>query len=300
MELRRLRYFVATSEELHMGRAAERLGIAQPALSQQLKVLETSLGVRLFQRVGRGIGLSPAGQVFLPEARAAIAQTDLAWTAARRAASGEQGCIVIGYVGSAMLEPALPQAIGAFHQRWPDVSIELEMLPVRAQLDALRESRLDLAFVRGVGATLEWPLKASVMRHHPTAVALPIDHPQAARRKVPIASLIGESFMVLQDSSLPGYFAETTLQLCRAAGFEPSIGMHVPEINALLALVAAGLGISLVPGSLGHLGNPRLALVPLAGVDERMDLLVVQRVNRPSIIVDNFLRAMQPLRPQKR
>ena len=108
MELRRLHYFVATAEELHVGRAAERLGIAQPALSQQLKVLESSLGVKLFQRVGRGIELSDAGLAFLPEARSAIAQTDRAWTVARRAARGEQGRIAIGYVGSAMLEPALP------------------------------------------------------------------------------------------------------------------------------------------------------------------------------------------------
>ena len=123
------------------------------------------------------------------------------------------------------------------------------MLPVSRQLDGVREGWLDLAFVRGVG-NLPWPLGARVMRRHPVAVALPANHPSARARSVALSTLSDESFLVLQDSSLPGFFAETSVQLCRSAGFEAQLGLHVPDINSLLALVGAGLGISLVPGSL--------------------------------------------------
>src|SRR3954447_18207310 len=149
MSLRRFRYFVAVASELHVGRAAEGLGIAQPALSQQLRILEDELGVRLLRRVGRGIALTEAGAAFLPEANAAIAQSERAIGVARRTARGELGTINIGYVNTAMLEADLPGLLFAFRASAPDARISLDEIAVQEQITALEQHRwISASFVR--------------------------------------------------------------------------------------------------------------------------------------------------------
>jgi len=300
MELRRLRYFIVTAEELHVGRAAEKLGIAQPALSQQLKVLEQTLGVRLFERIGRGIQLTPTGELFLPEAKATVAQAERAANIAHGAARGELGHVEIGYVESAMIEPQFPALIAAYHQRFPDVELRLHNMAIPQQIESLYEHRIDIAMVRGAELELRPPLHAQVFSQTGIMVALPINHPQARSSVVRLGDLAGERFIVLQNTEMQGFFASLTAKLCRAAGFEAVIDLLVGDLTTMTGLVAAGLGVSLVPSALTSLSRADIVLLPLADVDERMDLFMVRRRNSRSAPVDNFVAMAYPDNQPKR
>jgi DNA-binding transcriptional LysR family regulator len=294
MELRRLRYFIVTAEELHVGRAAEKLGIAQPALSQQLKVLEQALGVRLFERIGRGIQLTPVGELFLPEARATVAQADRAANIARGAARGDLGRVEIGYVESAMIEPQFPGLIAAYHQRFPNVKLHLLKMTIPQQIESLYEHRIDIAMVRGGNLDLRPPLHAQVFSQTGIMIALPIHHPKAGAAVVRLGDLAGERFIVLQDTEIHGFFANLTAKLCREAGFEAEIDLQVGDLSTMSGLVAAGLGVSLVPSALTSVARADIVLLPLAGVEERMDLFMVRRRNSRSAPVDNFVAMAYP------
>ena len=294
MELRRLRYFIVTAEELHVGRAAEKLGIAQPALSQQLKVLEQALGVRLFERIGRGIQMTPVGELFLPEARATLAQADRAANIARGAARGELGHVEIGYVESAMIEPQFPSLITTYHQRFPNVKLHLLKMTIPQQIESLYEHRIDIAMVRGANLDLRPPLHAQVFSQTGIMIALPRNHPQAGATTVRLGALAGERFIVLQDTDMQGFFANLTTKLCRAAGFEAEIDLLVGDLSTMTGLVAAGLGVSLVPSALTNIRRDDIVLRPLAGLEERMDLFIVRRRDRRSTPVDNFVAMAFP------
>ena len=294
MELRRLRYFLLTADELHVGRAAEKLGIAQPALSQQLKVLEQELGVRLFERIGRGIQLTPVGELFLPEARATIAQAERAANIAQGAARGEIGHVEIGYVESAMIEREFPALIAAYHQRYPEVQLHLFNMAIPQQIESLYEHRLDIAMVRGIDLDLRPPLHAHVFSQTGVMIALPTHHPQANAAAVQLRKLADERFLVLHNTEMQSFFGVLTTKFCRAAGFEPKITLQVGDLNTMSGLVAAGVGVSLVPSALTSITRSDIVLRPLAGVDERMDLFLVRRRDRRSTPVDNFVRMAFP------
>ncbi|MGO4479782.1 LysR substrate-binding domain-containing protein [Massilia sp. 2TAF26] len=293
MDLKRLRYFVTTAEELHVARAAERLGIAQPALSQQLRVLEETLGTRLFERAGRGIRLSAVGAVFLPEARATLRQAEQAQAAVHAAARGQLGRLEIGYVASAMLEDDLPQLLHTFQRTYPEVRLHVRRMPVLTQLRAVLERKLDLAFVRGVGPAhgieLDDQLRGQVLSVSEVLVALPLEHPCAAQERVAIADLAREQFLVLQDSEEPGYFAHCTERLCRLAGFEPHVALRVDELVSLTGLVAAGLGVCLVPSSIRRIAGDRVVLRPLVDTVERLELLMVRHRDAQAPALLNLL-----------
>lgn len=280
MDLRRLRYFVTTAEELHVARAAERLGIAQPALSQQLHVLEETLGTRLFERAGRGIRLSAVGAVFLPEARATLRQAEQARLVAQAAARGQMGRLDIGYVGSAMLEDELPTLLHAFRQAHPQVRLALRRMPVQAQLHAVADRSLDLALVRGVGAAdgpdLDERLRSQLLSHSELLLALPSSHPCAPRERVALADLAREPFLVLQDGEDPGFFAHHTERLCHMAGFEPEIVLRVGDLVSLTGLIAAGLGVCFVPAALRRIAGDRIVVRPFADTVERLELRMIR------------------------
>ncbi|MFP1132958.1 LysR substrate-binding domain-containing protein [Asticcacaulis sp. W401b] len=289
MELRRLRYFIVTADELHVARAAERLGIAQPALSQQIRVLEESLGVRLFDRVSRGIRLSAVGATFLPYAIEAVAAADRAIEVAKGAARGERGKLEIGYVGSAMMEPALPHLIGAFRQRFPDVEIQMRNLPVGSQFEHLLDQRLDIAFVRYLSQAVPSSLRAEVFYSTRLVAAVPSGHPVATAAAPKLADLSQDSFVVLQDNQTQGFFIETVIEVCEKAGFVPRIDLKVGDIASMVGLVSAGLGVCLVPALISSLAMPNVTFRPLEDLDAPMDLLMVTRKNDSSPAVRRFL-----------
>jgi DNA-binding transcriptional LysR family regulator len=252
MELRHLRYFVAVAEEGHVTRAAARLGIQQPPLSQQIRALETELDARLFLRKPRGVELTPAGRAFFDEAKAILARVGEAVAATRRAARGESGRIGIGFTSSASFHPFVPRAIRAFRERHPLVALALEESGTTELVDALRDQAIDAAFVRSpVGESADLTIRP--LLDEPMVAALPSGHKLGAGRdELPLAALAGETFVLYRRPVGPGLH-DAIIAACDRAGFSPLIGQEAPRMLSTLSLVAAGLGVTLVPESMSRL-----------------------------------------------
>jgi DNA-binding transcriptional LysR family regulator len=253
MELRHLRYFVKVASELHFGRAADQLGISQPPLSQQIRLLEQELGVDLFERTSRRVRLTVAGRLFLDEANATLAQADHAMSIARRAATGEVGELSIGLSPSALFVPAISEAIGEFRHTFPDVHLDISERDSATQRDAIAAGTLDIGLIRsgrrpllpdGVGLL---PVVQDRMY-----VALPANHRLAKScDPIAVAEIAGEA-MVHYPYDRDG-FQEDLRLLYETIGFRPWIVQEVREMTTLLGLVAAGVGITVLAGPLRRL-----------------------------------------------
>jgi DNA-binding transcriptional LysR family regulator len=266
IELRHLRYFIAVAEEGHVTRAAERLGIQQPPLSQQIRALEGEIGAPLFDRLPRGMQLTQTGQVFLESARAIIAQLGQAVDSARQASRGEQGRLAVGFTSSAAFHPFVPAAIRAFREAAPQVALALEENGTIELSEALHGDRLDAAFIR---AAIGLPpgIKAELLLDEEMLVALPAHHPLMARRgrkSIALADLAEESFILYRRPTGPGLY-DAIIAACHAAGFSPRIGQEAPRMLSTLSLVDAGLGVTIVPASLRRLDTRGIAYLRLTG-----------------------------------
>jgi DNA-binding transcriptional LysR family regulator len=288
MELRHLRYFVAVAEELHFARAAARLHIAQPPLSQQIKSLETELGVQLFDRSQRRVRLTAAGAAFLIEARRTLASAERAADAARRAARGEIGRLAIGYVASVAYE-LLPAIVRAYRRRAPDVTLALEEMSSAEQSRALAAGSLDLGFVRRPPA-IEPGLIGTVVRREPIVLALPRGHALATLRVIRLGDLRQEAFVVFPARPRPSW-ADVAIDLCRRAGFEPAVAQEAIEMTSALSLVAAGIGVTLVPSSVRAVRRPGVVFRPITPAP-MSELVLVRRDEAPSEIVARFLEVV--------
>lgn len=286
MELRHLRYFLAVAEELHFGRAAARLHISQPPLSQQIRQLEEELGVVLFHRTKRRVELSDAGRLFLGEARAVLDQARQAKRSVQEAGKGVRGRLSIGFVSSAC-HTVLPQAVREFRRAYPEVEVSLrEMIPA-AQLAALARREIDIGLLRPPVTDAE--LSVESVLAEPLVVALPADHRLAGRRAVPIKALAKEPFVLFPRQHGPGVH-DAVLQICHEAGFAPRAAYEPNEMQTILAYVAAGLGVSIVPGSLMSFRRGPIAFRRLAGAQASIELALAWTRARPSVLVDNFRR----------
>jgi DNA-binding transcriptional LysR family regulator len=262
MELRHLRYFIAVAEEKHVTRAAERLGIQQPPLSMQIRALEQELDVQLFRRKPRGVELTDAGAAFLDRARAILDQVDRAFATTRRTARGEQGRVVVGFTSSAPFHPFVPRVIRAYREMSPLVSLVLEESGSGELVQGLNNEEIDAAFIRSPLADVVG-LNVRPLLEEKMIVALPTGHPLAkgvrAERSsrnrsapLPLAALAKETFILYKRPGGPGLY-DTIITACRGAGFSPLVGQEAPRIISTLNLVAAGLGVSVVPESLRRL-----------------------------------------------
>ena len=267
MELRHLRYFVAVAEEQHVTRAAERLGMQQPPLSQQIRILERELDVQLFRRLPRGVALTAAGVAFLADARAILAQLDHAVATAKRTARGEQGRIAVGFTSSAPFNPFVPRVIRVYREAFPLVALTLEEGGTTELIEGLRNERIDAAFIRTPIADREG-LVVQILLEEPMVLALPRGHVLArkkgASKALSLAAVAGEIFVIYRRPSGPGLH-DVIVSACNAAGFSPRIGQEAPRIGSTLNLVAAGLGISLVPESLQLMRMDGVVFRRLAG-----------------------------------
>jgi DNA-binding transcriptional LysR family regulator len=264
LELRHLRYFVAVAEEGHVTRAAERLGIQQPPLSQQIRALETELEVQLFRRKPRGVELTQAGEALLGEARGILDRVEYAAAAARRTGRGEAGRIGLGFTSSASFHPFVPRIIREFREASPLVALTLEEAGTGELVDGLRAERIDAAFVRSpIGAAAELAVH-SVLKEEMVA-ALPAGHSLAgaARIRLPLAALEPETFILYRRPLGPGLY-DAIIAACQRAGYSPRIGQEAPRMLATLSLVAAGLGVTLIPASMQRMGMDGVAYRPLA------------------------------------
>lgn len=262
MELRHLRHFVAVAEELHFGRAAERLRVAQPAVSAQVRRLEGELGVRLFERSSRGVRLTGAGRAFLEDARASLNHSERAVLKARKAASGEEGRVRVGMVGSAA-HGVLTGVVGPFYGRFPGVSLVPHEMNTAPQIEALGEGRLDVGFLRAPPDNDLGDLETETFAEEPMVAVLPAGHPLAGSRRVKLDELSAEPFVVPDRAREPGLGRQ--LQEARERrGFAPEVVAESSELWVTLGLVAAGVGVTLLPASARNLKSAGVVYRTLA------------------------------------
>jgi DNA-binding transcriptional LysR family regulator len=246
MELRHLRYFLAVAEELHFGRAADKLRISQPPLSLQIRQFEEELGAPLFERSSRSVRLTPAGEALLPEARELLERAQSAAELARRVANGEEGRLRVTFVRP-MLDAGLPEAIRAYRNASPRVRLELVEMNTREQLDELRAGQAQLGFVRLYEHELDG-LETALILREPYVVALPIEHRLARKPRIALRDLQGEPLIIYPKRVQPKLY-ERMLAACEAEGYSPRVSQETLTIQTSIALVAAGLGVSFVPAS---------------------------------------------------
>ncbi|WP_296951458.1 LysR family transcriptional regulator [uncultured Massilia sp.] len=256
MELRHLRYFVVVAEEGHFTRAAERLGMQQPPLSQQIRALEQELGFELFRRHPKGAALTAGGEAFLQEARAILAGVERAVERAARANDGVDGRLAVGFTSSAAAHPLIPRIMRAYRDAWPQVELEFREGNAAELTEAIEQDKLDAAFLRRPvgqppGIAFHGLLEEELL------LVLPVGHPalagrraQAGRRPaVPLAALRDERFILVRRSGAPGMYADL-VEACVQAGFVPHVAIEVERMLTNISLVAAGAGVSAVPASM--------------------------------------------------
>ncbi|MBS1230077.1 MAG: hypothetical protein H6R17_3354 [Proteobacteria bacterium] len=292
MDFRQFRYFVTTADELHYARAAERLGVSQPALSQQIKALEKQLGVQLFARTNRRIELTEAGAAFLQEARATLEMAEKSVRIAQDTARGEAGTIDIGYVGSVMYEMRFPRLLKAYCQQHPQVRLTLYEQAILAQIDAVFQRQLDIAIVREpLPQQMPEGIEFFTLSSQRLVAVLPVDHRLAKAQSIALSELAGDDFLAFLDPQGVG-LGHALLELCHEAGFEPRIAQRVSEIATMISLIAAGFGVSLMADLVSHLRLPGVCYVPLSGIDAHSKLIVVHRRFERSASVRGLLKIL--------
>jgi DNA-binding transcriptional LysR family regulator len=299
MELRHLRYFVAVAEELHFGRAAERLHIAQPPLSRQIRDLERELGAPLFDRTARGVELTPAGAAFLPEARLTLAQAERAQRTAQRAAQGEIGRLRVGFVEAATFAGILPDVLGFFRMHLPNIGLSLFEMDAVQQADAFRDGRIDIGILHSAPADAERWLHVEPVYAEPLVAAMPHAHRLAHRTRIALASLAEEPFVLFPRPVAPGLH-DDLMARCRTAGFSPRVVQEAAGWHTIASLVGAEVGVSLVPRSLMQLQRPGVAFRPVRDLGVELAMLAVWKRHEKSPVRERFvtvLRAVARARP---
>jgi len=298
MELRHLRYFVVTAEAQHFTRAAERLGMAQPPLSQQIRQLEQEVGTPLFDRTGRGVVLNDAGHAFLVCAQDILQRAQAAVQTAQRAARGEVGELTLGFTESASFNSVVTELIRQYRQQYPDVEMTLSQGDSESLVAQLREGTIDAAFVRppfALDGGLAFPqlaftqLAFTQLAEEPLVVALPLGHALARRKRLAPKDLTQERFILYSRKSGYGLSADI-MAACRQHGLNPLIGQRAPQLSSAVNLVAAGMGVAVVPASLRHLRPDGVVYRPFALDWPRAVLGLAVRGNAPGGRVENLLR----------
>jgi DNA-binding transcriptional LysR family regulator len=285
MELRQLRYFVAVGEDLHFRRAAQRLHMTQPPLSAQIQALEAELGCLLLQRTRRRVELTPAGASFLRDARALLAELDGAVAGARLIAEGQRGRLRATFVGSALLS-LVPDVVRRFRAARPHVEVELRERSTVEQLRALSSGAADVALIRP--PVEHGPeLRSETITTEPMLVALPASHPLVARRRLTPAQLADEPLVLFPRAQAPGYH-DLLIGAIAESGTAPSVVQYAPEMVTIVGLVAAGIGISLVPASVARLTLAGVVYRPLRG-GPQAQLDAVVRADDESQLVRAFV-----------
>jgi DNA-binding transcriptional LysR family regulator len=289
MEFRHLRYFLMLAEELHFGRAAQRLAISQPPLSLNIQQLEASVGAQLFTRNSRGVQLTAAGQAFVPAARALLAQAGAAAREARDVAEGQSGQLQIGFAGT-MLYCGLPQILSRFQASHPRLRLVLRELSSTEQLSELLRDRLDVGFVHTprVPPGFEHILVTS----QPLVACLPARHPLAGAASLRLAQLQGQELVVVSRTVSPDYH-ERILQCCEHAGWLPQVVHELRHWLSVVSLVSQGQGAALVPQALAQSAMAGAVFVPLQDVDVRYDTRCLWRSERDQTALKDFVQAVR-------
>ena len=300
MELRHLRYFIAVAEELHFGRAAERLHIAQPPLSRQIRDLEREIGAPLFERVPRGVELTPAGSAFLPEARLTLAQAERAQRTAQRAARGETGRLRVGFVEAATHSGILPDVLSFFRAHMPSIGLSLFELDPLHQAEAFQDGRIDLGILHSPPLDADRWLRVEEIYTEPVVLAVPKSHRLGGRSRFTLANLAEESFVLFPRHVEPAMY-DDIVSGCRAAGFSPRIVQEANGWHTLASLVSAGVGLGFVPRSITEFQQRGVVYRPVRDLEVEMTLSAVWKRAERSPVRDRFvtaLRAVAGARPK--
>ncbi|WP_434633791.1 LysR family transcriptional regulator [Chromobacterium sp. CV08] len=292
MELRHLRYFVAVAEELHFTRAAERLHIGQPPLSQQIQALEAELGAPLFRRHQRKVELTAAGLQLLPRARQILADSAAAAAAVRRAADGETGELRIGFTSSLPLTPILHHSLQHYRRDYPAVRLTLSEMFTAGQFDALERRQLDLGFVRFNGPAPSPLIRVEELHRDRLLAVLPRGHRLAAADAVTLAELAREPLIGYPQESGAG-LRDVILQLARQDGLELNVVQEAGEAITQIGLVAAGVGVAVLPSPLECVQIPAVHYVPLADDGAYLSMGIATRRDEDSPLVANFLAGVE-------
>ncbi|WNC94434.1 LysR family transcriptional regulator [Paraburkholderia sp. FT54] len=284
MDLRRLRYFTAVAEELHFGRAAQRMHVVQSAVSHQLKLLEEELGFSLLERSRHNVRLTVSGEIFLPEARDLLRRADEAMRRARASADGTVGRLAVGFVDN-VLWSMLPPILRDFRQRWPQVELTLHPLDRSAQIEALRTSVIDIGIMPSPSPG--HALKSVALAEAPLVAAIPEGHPLAVRPTLSIVELADESF-VLFPRRMNSRLLEIIVTCCASAGFAPRIVQEAEQLHTLLALVSAGLGVTLVPQWVARVHQLGVVYIPIDDLLTPYELIAAWNSSSDNPAVANF------------
>ena len=295
MDLKRLRYFVAVAEEGHITRAAERLDMQQPPLSRQIQLMERELKVQLFRRLPRGVELTGAGKALFAEAKAMLMHLDRALETTRRAARGEQGRLCVGIAPTASFNPLVPKAIRSFSETFPLVSLVLEEGLSNEIVARFNNDQMDVAFVRARQIHAEGVV-VTPLQEEPMVAALPSRHPMGRNgrsKAVPLKGLASDPFILIGP---PGTgLHDETVAACRAAGFVPRLGQPAPRITSALSLIAAGLGIAIVPSTMQSVRMAGVVYRRLQGAGPKAFLGVASRRGDPSPVLRQFLNLVRAI-----
>ena len=286
MELRQLRYFVAVAEELHFRRAAARLHMSQPPLSHQIRLLEEELGCELLSRTRRRVDVTPAGEAFLRDARAILADLDRAARNARRIQEGQTGLLRVSFAGSALLSlvPRVVQRLAALH---PEIDIELRERSTSDQVRALAAGVTDLGLAPLPVA--DPGLDVEVLARERTVAAVPAAHPLARRRRLTLRRLAEHPFVLFPREQAPGYH-DMLMTAVTSAGTPPRVIQQAAETQTIMGLVAAGTGVSLVPASVQQLALEGVVYRPVADAPDT-ELAALSRRGERTRLIEAFLQA---------
>ncbi|MGY2254613.1 LysR family transcriptional regulator [Pseudomonas reactans] len=288
--IRHLWLFLAVAEEQNFGRAAKRLGMSQPPLSEQIQVLEQALKVQLFERSRRGAKLTPVGAAILPAVRKFAEQLERLELAVEEAVAGQSGMLTIGAISTAMFD-VLPGLIDQLKQQYPHLTVSVREIDSVEALPALEAGDIDLAFAR-LDGDLGPAIQSLPVREDRLMVALPSDHPLAARSCISLSSLASEPLVMFSRKVSPVYF-DNLIATCRASGFSPRVLHEVRSVASQIAFVSCGQGIALVPASLKKLAPDNVVLRPLTQKLNVVTTAVAWNSERPNPLVTELVAQFQ-------
>jgi len=276
MELRQLRHFVTLAEEMHFGRAAKRLFMTQPALSTSLRRLEEDLQVRLFERDSKTMSITLAGRAMLLRAKEVASLADKLEQYGRAMAAGRAGLVEIGFTGT-LLYRGLTDILNRFGSKYPDIELSVREFSSQVQMDMVRAGRLDAAFINSPVPPAG--LASLTLFEERFVACLPSQHPLARKKLLDIKELRDDVFVMFSREPSPAYY-DHVVALCAAVGFQPKVRVGAGQVLSIVALVASGLGVSLVPESVSKAGIAGAVYVPLRGVGRKPSAFVAWNPQR--------------------
>lgn len=292
MELRHLRYFVATAEELHFTRAARRLGIAQPPLTQQIKALEAELNLKLFDRLPGRVELTDAGRIFLEDAQRILDSVGRAVARSQSSARGAMGRLAIGFTESASFSPIVTASLRRYRRDFPNIELSFEEARSTQLVELLRQGRIDAAFVRPPIARGD-DLTFRALYSEPMVVAIPKNHRLANRKSLRLQELTREEFILYPRATRFG-LSDAILTACEQVGFSPVVAQRAPQISSTINFVAASLGIAIVPRCMTRSRSDAVCYIQLKSPTLTASLGLAFRTAERSAVVTKFIGGLEP------